>query len=98
MTSQDTHHPQCGLLNLVDSVAQAKCEGWLLPMDKSLNLSNEKRLSEERAREARERMEKELQKERAKGVKEAAKAVKAGRRGKSGLRMATNHSRQQLSQ
>ncbi|KAI9868519.1 MAG: hypothetical protein M1813_005963 [Trichoglossum hirsutum] len=92
MASHGEHRAQCGLLDLVDSVAQAKYEGWLLPMEKRLNLSEEKRYSEEKTREASARMEKERRKERAQGKKEASKAARAASRGKTGLHSATNSS------
>jgi hypothetical protein len=89
MVSKDTHHPQCGLLNLVDSLTQAKYEAWLLPIEKRLNLNNEIRANEEKENEARAKMKKELDKERAKGQKQAQKAA---RYGKTGLRATTNSS------
>ena len=92
IAKSDEHHAQCGLLNLVDSIAQAKYEGWLLPMEKRLNLSEEGRLNEERARVAKARKEKELSKEMAKGRKEALKVVKTAKGGKTGLSTAKNSS------
>jgi hypothetical protein len=76
MISDDKHHTQCGLLNLVDSLTQAKYEAWLLPMEKRLNLNDEIRVNEEKAKEARAQMRADLERERARGQKQATKAAK----------------------
>lgn len=86
VASSESHRANCGLFNLVDSVAQAKYDGWLLPMEKRRTLGEEERLNEERVNKKRARMKKKLEKERKKGKKEIA------RYGKTGLSIATDSS------
>jgi hypothetical protein len=53
LCGDDKHRQHCGLLRLTDSLAQAKYEGMLLPMEKGVDLAEEQRLALERAKKAR---------------------------------------------